>query len=374
MNAILFMIPLFAVALLTAQPTPAHAAPNEAPAALPADATQADRLWKEATAALDARRYQDAQQPFDEFIRRYSADPRAREAQILSALCDYRRKRVVQAIETWNRIVRMELMSRNASPALRLGLTHLAAHFRADGKTADWAKTVDRLFEFFPEDSATILECRLYAQEQLNRGEFFLAVSAYERIGKQLTAEDRQNLDLARAMTDSGADGQAIVELANARLAGNQPDLAARLYREALKKNLQDDERLEAMTKLGWCLYLRDAYQDAEPLWRQVIQGGAKGNEWVGRSRWHLIQLFAGPRHQAKQAIELCEAQAIEFTGSFLGRQAAFTKAWLYWVARDWDKALQAFHELARAYPDVMEHEPVRNYIRECEQGLNAGR
>ncbi len=332
----------------------------------------ADTAWKNARAALDAKQYQKAQPLFDDFIRRHLSDPRAQEARIFSAICDYRQKRVVNALVAWNRIVNMEVMQKRSSPALLLALDQLAAHHRVEGKPEDWKKTVDQLFEFFPENPITIRELRLFARHCLIKGDYVQSLAIYGRFEKQLSAEDRQNLNLARAMAESGADGSALVKSANDRLELNEPELAAGLYGEALKMNLRDDEKYEAMTKLGWCLYLQNKHKQAESLWQQAIKESSKGNEWAGQSRWHMIQLLAGPRKQEKKAIELCDVQAAEFAGSFRGRQAAFTKAWLYWVAKDWEKARKAFDELILGYPEAMEHEPIRNYIRDCEQGLNA--
>ncbi len=332
----------------------------------------ADLAWKEARGALDAKEFQKAQPLFDNFIRRYLSDPRAQEARVYSAICDYRQNRVVNALIAWNRIVNMEVMQKQASPALLLGLDQLAAHHRLKGKPEDWKKTVDQLFDSFPENPITIRELRLFARQCLIKGDYVQALAIYERFEKSFSAEDRQSMELAHAMAESGTDGSAMVKSANDRLERNEPELAARLYGEALKLTLRDNEKLEAMTKLGWCLYLQDKHKEAESLWQQAIKEGPKGNEWVGQSRWHMIQLLAGPRKQEKKAIELCDVQAAEFSGSFRGRQAAFTKAWLLWLARDWEKAKKAFDELALGYPEVMEHEPIRDYIRDCEQGLNA--
>ncbi len=321
---------------------------------------------------FDAKQYQKAQPLFDDFTRRYLSDPRFQEARIFSAICDYRQKRVVNALVTWNRIVNMEVMQKRLSPALLLALDQLAAHHRLKGKPEDWKKTVDQLFDSFPENPITIRELRLFARQCLIKGDYVQALAIYERFEKQLSAEDRQNMNLAKAMAESGADGSAMVQSANARLEHNEPELAARLYGEAMKMNLRDDEKFEAMTKLGWCLYLQNREKESERLWKEVVALAPKGNEWVGQSRWHMIQLLAGPRKQEKKAIELCDVQAAEFARSFRGRQAAFTKAWLLWLAKDWEKAKKAFDELALGYPEVMEHEPIRNYMRDCEQGMQS--
>ena len=360
MNAILFMSPPFAVALLTA------------PAALPADATQADRLWKEATAALDARRYQDAQQPFDEFIRRYSADPRAREAQILSALCDYRRKRIVQALETWNRIVRMELMSRNASPALRLGLTHLAAHYGSERNMSEYEKVLEHLAAMFPDHELTTTEHVNAARIKAADGDYAGAAKLYATVSSHLKDNDKRDWNVARVLAERGGSVALALRAADEHLTGDSAVIAERLYKEILKRNPSEPESLEALTKLGWSLYIQGKWQEAEPLWRTVIKEAPRGSEWLARCRWHMIQLLAGPRNSMSKALELCELQISEFPNHPEGERAMLVRAWLYWTNKDWAKAKPAFEALMSAYPHTANAPPIKRYLADCEEGLGS--
>jgi tetratricopeptide (TPR) repeat protein len=268
----------------------------------------------------------------------------------------------------------MEVMQKSSSPALLLALDQLASYYRTDGKAAEWEKIADQLSGFFPDNLVTLRELRLLAARYMNKGEFPQAIAAYERFAKQLNAEDRQNLDLARAMMDSGADGYAIVKSANAQLEGNNPELAARLYREALRKTLKDDEKFEAMTKMGWCLYLRNREKESEKLWKKVVASAPKGNEWRGKSRWHLVVLNAGDHNDTKKAIELCEEQAKEFTSGFMHGQALFSKAWLLWTQSKWKEAREAFNVLIREYPEKATHPPIMKYIEDCDNGMSARR
>ncbi len=288
-------------------------------------------------------------------------------------ICDYRMGgRTVRALEAWKRAVNMKLMQKRASPALLLALDQLAAHHRSEGKPEDWKKTVNQLSEFFPENPITIRELRLFARQCLIKGDYIQASAIYERFEKQLSEEDRQNMNLAHAMAESGAAGSALVKSANARLERNEPELAARLYGEALKMNLRDDETYEAMTKLGWCLYLRDDFKRAEKAWKEVITSAPKGNEWRGKSRWHMVVLLTGPYGKSREAIALCEEQVKEFDGGFLGQQAAFARAWLLKTEGKWKEAKQGFENLLESYPLTASCPALYRHIEECEQGLSA--
>ena len=367
------LIKLFLCALfLFSLSRPSGAQTSSPPDSSSSEISPADKLWKDARSCLDARDYRTAQEKYEEFIRNFLSDERVQEARVYSAICDYRQKRVVKALDSWSRVANMELMQKRASSALLLALDQFASHYRVDGKTGEWEKIVDQLAEFFPDNPATLRELRFFALQNLNKGEFFQAVAAYERFQKQLNAQDLRNLDLARAMTESGADGYAIVKSANAQLEGNNPELAARLYTEALKKNLRDDEKFEAMTKLGWCLYLRNREKESEKLWKEVVASAPKGNEWRGKSRWHLVVLNAGDHNDTKKAIELCEEQADEFKSGFLHGQALFSKAWLLWAKGRWRESKEAFDVLISEFPEKATHPPIMKYIEDCEHGMSA--
>ncbi len=177
---------------------------------------------------FDAKQFQKAQPLFDDFLRRHLSDPRAQEARVYSAICDYRQKRVTRALDSMSRVASMELMQKSSSPALLLALDQLALHHRTEGRPEDWRKTVDQLAEFFPDNLITLRELHVLAARHMNKGEFSQAIAAYARFEKQLNAEDRQNIELARAMAESGAEGYAIVKSANVQLEGNNPELDAR--------------------------------------------------------------------------------------------------------------------------------------------------
>lgn len=331
----------------------------------------ADALWNKACSAIDSRRYSNAEKLFDDFIKRNFNDERVASARIYIGICDYNQNRSQRALDAWDRVMKAEIMQKRSSPALLLGLEQLAIHYRAQQNMSEQEKILSSLLQMFPDDPLTIREHTLSARACIESGDYMKAAGLYEKVSDSLKGRDMEDYRLAKELAAPGGSVAAIITSANKQLADNSLNTAARLYEEVLKRNPSSDERYEAMTKLGWCLYLRHNYKEAESLWEQVIKQGDKGNEWVGRSRWHMIQLLTGPLNKTDKAIELCNAQAVEFPGSFRGQQGMFIKAWIYWLEKDWRNAHQAFTELISDYPHMAHHAPIQGYIRECEEHIS---
>ncbi|MCA1809708.1 MAG: tetratricopeptide repeat protein, partial [Lentisphaerae bacterium] len=204
----------------------------------------------------------------------------------------------------------------------------------------------------------------------LEDGQWAQAAQAFTMIEKHLTTTDRNGLLLAQVMNSAEGGADVILSIANTQLESDAIDLATRLYNEALKRQPGQSERMEIQTKLGWCLYLQNQHADAEKIWLQVIADGSAGDPWRGRSRWHLIALNAGPYSNTRKAIELCEVQATEFAGGFLGQQAMLTRAWLLKIDKKWADAKIAFEALIAAYPHKADSPPIITYIEECEKAI----
>ncbi len=268
----------------------------------------------------------------------------------------------------------MEIMQKRASPALLLALDQLAAHYRIQRNERELEKTLTRLAEFFPENAITVREHASSGRARLEAGDYAGAAGLYGKVAAHLKGDDLLNYDLAKELSAPDSSVTAILVSADAHFAADSVPLAALLYEESLKRNPGLNDKHEAMTKLGWCFYIEKDFAKAEGLWKQVVKSASPSDEWRGRSRWHLIQLMAGYRDKPEQAVELCDAQAKEFAGAFRGEQALLTKAWLYWTKKDWGKASKAFSELTAAYPLTLHHEPIRNYIRDCEEGMGKAR
>ena len=339
-------------------------AQTNAPALSPADT-----LWKQARTTLEAKQYAKAQPLFTDFLKRYQADPRAAEARICVGICDFRQGQTPRALDVWNRTVNMELMQKRVGPGLLLGLEQLSSYYRTEQKLPELNKVLGQMQSLFPNDSVTAREHLLAANARFEAGDFAAAVALYEKAG-QLKGTDADNYKTARALASGGQTAASMIASADKNQVENAPAVAARLYEEALKLNPNVNEKHEAMTKLGWCVYLQEDYEKAEKIWRAVVASAPKGDEWRGKSRWHLVVLNAGRYNNDKEAIALCEEQAKEFDGGFLGQQAVFTKAWLLKTAGKWKEAKQGFEQLLAAYPATANCPPVFRYIEECESGM----
>ncbi|MCA1810120.1 MAG: tetratricopeptide repeat protein, partial [Lentisphaerae bacterium] len=290
------------------------------------------------------------------------------------ALCAYHRGRKAQSVVDLNRIATGEIMHKRRSHALLLTLEQLAAHYRSQQNQGELDKILAHMHTLFPDNQATLDEHARAARVLLEAGDYAAAAMLFGKVADRLQGRDLDQYRLARELASPGGSVPAIIASANAMLADNAPEVAARLYEEALKRNPTIHEHQEVMTKLGWCLYLQGKTREAERLWQQAVNSGTPGDQWRGQSRWHLIVLNAGPYNKPAEAIRLCEIQTREFEGEFMGQQALLTRAWLYWTVERWSEALSAFEDLCNAYPEKRDHPPIQGYIRDCEQGLLGAR
>ncbi len=282
--------------------------------------------------------------------------------------------RTARALDAWNRTVNMEVMQKRASPVLLLGLEQLAAHYRIQKNERELEKTLARLAEFFPANAITVREHASSARARLEAGDYAGAAALYKTVASHLKGDDLLNYDLARELSAPDSSVRAILVSAGRHLSENSIPLATRLYSEALKRNPAGSDRHEAMTKLGWCLYLQKKDKESERLWRNVIASAPMGDEWRGKSRWHLVVLNAGVFDNVKEAIALCDEQAKEFKSCFFHEQALFSKAWLLWTRKRWTEARAAFDDLITHYPEKAVHPPIVKYIEDCEKGMSARR
>ncbi len=331
----------------------------------------ADLAWKEANSALEKRQFQNAQKKFDDFLRRYLSDPRAQEARVYSAICDYRQKRIAKALDSWNRLASMELMQERSSPALLLALRQLAAHYGSERNMREYEKILGHLASAFPDHEFTMREHVNAARMKVKDGDFGGAAELYGRVSARLEAADKKDWDVARVLAERGGSVAMLLRAAEEHLTEDSVSIAERLYREILKREPAQNEKHEALTKLGWALYMQDKWQESEKLWQSVIKEAPSGSEWLARCRWHMIQVMAGPRDQMSKAIELCELQIREFPDHPEGERAMLTRAWLYWTRKDWAKARKGFEELTAAYPHTANAPPIKRYLADCDEGLS---
>ncbi|MDO9543199.1 MAG: tetratricopeptide repeat protein [Kiritimatiellia bacterium] len=348
--------------------------PTNAPAKSGARAE--DLLWSSAQESLKNAQYKEACEKFIQFARRYHNDPQYREALFYQGLCEMKMGKETQAERTWEQVLRLEMLEKVKSKALLLTLEQLAGYYGQKNKENDEKKILDQLLTEYPDNPVTVSAHTQAAEARLKKSDYAGALVFYRAVEKKLSENDLKNLELAETMTaKKGArNPPELLKAANESFEKDNVEQAIKLYQTLLKQGGNSSQAAEARTRLGWCFFLRQKYSEAESLWQEVIKKAEVKDEWVGESRWHLIQLLTGPQSKPDKAIELCDAQAKDFPGTFRGEQAMFIKAWLCWTRKDWTKAFRAFNDLVSAYPETAQHKPIQDYIRDCEQGIQNAR
>ncbi len=347
---------------------------NQSPASRDKPSTSArpeDILWSSAQECLQKAQYQETRRKFEQFSRKYRTDSRFKEAIFYQGLCELKLGQEIRALSRWDQMLKREMLEQTRSRALLLTLEQLAGYYTRKGQAAKLEKTLIRLRTDFPDAEATVTMHAQAAEARMKISDYAGALELYRAVEKKLAANDLKNMDLAVTMTTKGAGNpRKLLTSANESFENNNVDQAITLYQIVLKQNPDAPVAAEAMTRLGWCYYVQGKWQEAVPLWKEVIRKSPARNEWVGKSRWHLIQVWAGPAGKVEKAIKLCEIQAEEFAGDMYGERGLFSKAWLYWTRQDWVKAKSAFDELLAAYPANANDPPVQEYIRDCEEGI----
>ena len=332
-----------------------------------------DLLWNSARECLKKAQYKDAHEKFVEFARQYRSDALFTEALYYQGLCQLRLGQDVQALSLWDQVLKQEMQKKPKSRAWQLAMEQLTIWYGRKSREEDQEKALKQLLAEFPTNPLTVRLHIQAAAEKLKGSDYAAALAFYRAVEGQLTDPDKKNLELAATITTKGAKNpRDLLEAAKENLEKNEVELAISLYQAFLKKNTSSPLAAEAKTKLGWCFYLKRDYDKAEKLCKEVIKAGPSTSHWVGKSRWYLIVLAAGPQGKVSKAIELCDAQAKAFDGDRLAEQALFIKAWLYWTQKEWAKGKTAFDELLAKYPARGAHPPVKKYISDCENGMSA--
>ncbi len=320
---------------------------------------------------FNRRQWAAAETAYSEFRRDHGVDERALEALFRIGITRARRNNTAGAIAAWRDVLRSPSNRPAERDALRRALAALFEALEPDRGRHERDQILNRLAQTFPDDKPTTI--RLHAAEgrrQFERADFSATIRLLGAVETFLDDLDRQYLRLARAHSGRGGhDPGLVLKLANDRLKANDIVVAARLYELALASRPSMEQQREARTRLGWALYLQDEHGKAERLWRDVIAKSPRGDEWRGRSRWHLIVLSAGVASDHRQARNLCEEQFQEFRDSFFGRQAKLTTAWLYMVDKQWREAKHHFQELVDVY-DEQNNPRIAEYILRCEREL----
>lgn len=199
----------------------------------------------------------------------------------------------------------------------------------------------------------------LFTEEKFGR-----ALEIYQKVEKLLSEESLEKMKTAKILASGDGDPAKLLPVAEKALNENNLKLARTLY-EQLAKSTQSGRHLPKIhTKLAWCLFLEGDEENrdrAEKLWRGVIRDSQPTDPWYAESRWHTVQLTAGPGNDWKKAVSICDEIAKEQpVGSFPHEQALFAKAWLLTVQDQGEEAVAAFDDLAAAYPDKMQQPPIQ--------------
>jgi tetratricopeptide (TPR) repeat protein len=338
--------------------------------------TRQNKLWQSAAKIYNAKKYKKAAELYKQFSASYPNDPRTGLAIYRQGNCRNKTGNTHRALQLWESLVHKEKFNMLEKGAGVYALAGLIKLYTSKGKDDKAEAAIVALLKMYPEEDITVDVCTEKAEQYLREGSYQKAADLYRKVELRITSEsDIRHCKLAY-MLSSGSSGSpaGILDMADKSLSDNELETAIFLYEKVLSGNISNDMKAQANTKLAWCIYLSGNKKEAEEIWKEVIDTTTQGEKWRGKSRWHLIRLNAGPYHNTKRAIELCDIQAEEFGRKFLSEQAMFTKAWLYLMQEDWKEAQEAFNELIEAFPEKAAQPAIQRYLTECRKGLEKGK
>ena len=323
-----------------------------------------------AKAAIKARKDSDALPLLQDFVQTSPNAPEATEARFLIGQIQARQRQHDEALRSFAWIISSSRGAEWAEKALEE--TAKIHELRRNLTGAQQAR--DTLLRDYPSSATTARAWSTIADRHYQAGQFKEANAIYEKIAPRLKGAAIQRHESAKAIVDSGGDPGKLLAAANLALKSNHRDLAKNLFYLVAEKKPTPSISYEARVKYAWCLYLEgktESIEAAEKIWEAIAAQDPKG-EWGGASRWHLVQLSAGPKGEWKKAVDMCAAIAHDFSpGSFRHEQALFTRAWLLRTHKEWSDAKTAFAEMIEFYPAKANHPPIISYIEEIETGLS---
>lgn len=343
------------VACMAAESSVAAVSPNDAAF------TAAQREFKQG-------RFNAAKTHFASFATKYPEDPHAAEAMLLQGICEMKLKQPADAIKTWTWLIQRYATSPKSAEAME----HLAAYYQSKANPAAANQWRQKLATQFPDHPIAVNMWTARGGEAFKAGQYAEAVKAYEKVEPKLSPSDRQSLEVARHLLEGGTNPDGLLDAATARLKANDTEGAKGLYTAYVQKYPNAYRTAEAKTQLGWCYYVSGKNEDtnrAAQLWQEVIKAGPPTSNWVGQAQWHTVQYLSGPARKWKDAAALCVQISKTFPpGSFRHEQALYSRAWLFWVKKQWPEALTAFQELIKAYPEKAGHPPIVYYLEDCHK------
>lgn len=322
-----------------------------------------------AKAAINAKNDQEAMTILSAFVRANATAPDSTEARFLLGQIQARQRQVDEAFRTFGAVTTSARGTEWAARALEeTAKLHEARRNRSGAQQAR-----ETLLRDYPESPTTAQVWTIIADRNYVSGQFKEAVAIYEQLSPPLSSNARQQFESAKAIVESGGDPARILAAANLALKNNRRELARNLYQLIVGQRTSQQILSEARVQYAWCLYSEGGPEnlaEAEKIWTFISSEEPK-SEWGGQSRWHLVQLHAGPKREWQKAIEMCTEIASDFPpGTFRHEQALYTRAWLLRTHKQWEKASAAFEELLRYYPAKASHPPIMRYMEEIADGL----
>lgn len=328
-----------------------------------------EAILQTAKKQLQAKCDADAEQVLRDYLRSAAKSDAAAEARLLLGQVLANQKRVDEALRALAAVATSHPGTLWAALALEESIR--LYELRRNSSMAQQKR--DELLKYYPENPVTLRVWAGVAEQLFAEGRYEAAVGVYEKIGNNLPANSMHLFTVAKALSKTKGDPAKLLPLANEALDQNNLLLAKPLYEHLAKSPHAGPAMPQIETQLGWCLYLEGGHEslrDAERLWQRVISRTRPGNPWYAESRWHLVQLAAGPQGDWSKAVAICEEIAKEqATGSLAQEQALFARAWLLTVHKQWKAALAAFDDLAAAFPEKLLHPPVQRYWELAQQG-----
>jgi tetratricopeptide (TPR) repeat protein len=231
----------------------------------------------------------------------------------------------------------------------------------------------DDLLRHHPKSPTTARIWSAIADQHFATQRYKEALSIYQAIEPSLSNEAADKLTLAKVFSDGNGDPAKLIPIAEKAMDQNR-DAFARLIYEHLLPSAHPRHLPQIRTRLGWCLYIdptKESLIRAETLWREVIKTTRPSDRWYAESKWHLVQLAAGPQNDWKKAVAICqEIEREQPVGSIPHEQALFSRAWLLTVQEQGQVAVDAFDQLIASYPEKAKQPVIIQHRERALAGL----
>ncbi len=273
---------------------------------------------------LKANRLKEAEVLLLEILRTRPDGPEAAECKLLLGQTQVKQQRYDDALRTYAGLVQRHPETDWAAQ----GIEEQAKLYiqRRNPKAAQQLR--DLLLERYPKSPTTAQVWMTLADGYYQEGQFKEAMAIYAKIAPHGTGAAKDKYEVAKLMTESGGDPGKLLAAADAELKKNRREFAKSMYRMVADK--KSAASTEARVKYAWCTYLEggeENLQAAEKIWADVAAHDPN-SEWGCASRWHLVQLHAGPKREWKKAADMCAAISRDFApGTFRHEQALYTRA-----------------------------------------------